>query len=65
MFDMLRCGGGMFDVNGLRISVFANKNFKNVPIFNLFKKKKKSTEAQLTPLHTLYYKCLKNLGACE
>lgn len=60
-FDL--CGGGMFDVSGLRISVFANKNFKNVPIFNLFFKK--STEAQLTPLHTLFYKCLKNLGACE
>lgn len=29
----------MFDVSGLRISVFANKNFKNVPIFNLFFKK--------------------------
>lgn len=53
LFDMLRYGGGMFDVNGWRISVFTNKNFKNVPIVNLFKKKKKSTEAQRPLRYTL------------
>lgn len=58
-FDL--CGGGMFDVSGLRISVFANKNFKNVPIFNLFFKK--STEAQLTPLHTLFLQVPQEFGS--